>query len=54
MSAFLVIMIPPLQSHIIDKRTFVNRAIYTPFYNIGRALTPLVLIMLGANICSII
>jgi predicted permease len=39
---------------LIDKHTFLNRALYAPFNSIGRATSPCVLIMLGANIASII
>jgi predicted permease len=52
--AYLITFIPPLQAMLIDKHTFLNRALYAPFDSLGRATTPCVLIMLGANIASII
>lgn len=39
---------------LIDREHFLNRSVYSSFYTIGRATPPAVLIMLGANIASII
>lgn len=54
LGAYIIILIPPLQKMLIDREHFLNRSVYASFYTIGRATPPAVLIMLGANIASII
>lgn len=51
--AFVIVLIPPLQRILLDQSTTIHRAIYSPIYTLGKATTPSVLIMLGANIYSI-
>lgn len=52
--AFVIILIPPLQRNLLDQSTILNKAIYSPSDTIGKATIVCTLIMLGANICSII
>lgn len=51
--SLVIMLIPPLQQLLTEKSYFIYRAFYVPFQTVGLALTPCILIVLGANIGAI-